>query len=533
MLQQQDRKNALWGEYIGVVESVDDPEKFMRVRVRVYDIFPDVSEDCLPWATYKLPIGARPQEGEFVPVKVGDLVWVDFPFNGDTRRPRITGSVHYCPEGVPNLPVEAYAADTYHKACVFSQHGVTVLVKEDGSYLIIQKEKEAVIEIDADGKIKIASPNDIYLVTEGNANISAKGDVNFTAQGDVKGSAQGDVAINAGGSVDVKSTGPATLSATGPVTVNSKGATKIKALGMVDVSGIGVTKFGGPILNRISGLPVSLGAGGGTEAGVDAAEKIAGAAQFFEDAEGLFYEAANSVADVAGTASDLATDIADGINEIVGDITDYVGDFVDSITEAVEGFTEEVQGVIEGIMDSEFVQGLTDIMESVNEVVNINDLIAGIQRGSLPEIVGSINVPNLLDEMGDFISENVGDIVDVDFAYLFEKVQEALGNVADTINIVGEAMDTIMEPVRGVLDTANLAQGVLSEITGGMSKADVLTTVNKVVRTNLREALYIGKINSALETVAEAKAEDFTAAIKALPLTDWIQSKPMPFSVGV
>jgi hypothetical protein len=253
MIQQQDRKKALWGEYIGVVESVDDPEKLMRARVRVYDIFPDVSVDSLPLATYKLPIGARPQEGEFVPVKVGDLVWVDFPFNGDTRRPRITGSVHYCPEGVPNLPVEAYAADTYHKACVFSQYGVTVLVKEDGSYLIIQKEKEAVIEIDADGKIKIASPNDIYLVTEGNANISAKGDVNFTAQGNVKGSAQGDVNLNAGGnakltasgSVDVKATAAVSVDATGTVTVNSKGATKIKALGMVDVGGIGVTKFGG------------------------------------------------------------------------------------------------------------------------------------------------------------------------------------------------------------------------------------------------------------------------------------------------
>lgn len=100
-------------EYIAKI--VSDPDERMFSQVRIPELFPEgkVPEMDLPWAQYKLPVGARFNEGTFIPAKVNDWVWIDFPFineknQPDTRRPRITGSVHFNPEGLPNMPHDTF-----------------------------------------------------------------------------------------------------------------------------------------------------------------------------------------------------------------------------------------------------------------------------------------------------------------------------------------------------------------------------------------------------------------------------------------
>lgn len=95
------------GRFIAEVVSVDDPEKRCRIKVNVYDIFDGVPVRDLPWAVFCLPLGSRAGEGMLCPVRVGDMVWVEF-IGGDTRRPVVVGGAHASPGGVPTLPPEIF-----------------------------------------------------------------------------------------------------------------------------------------------------------------------------------------------------------------------------------------------------------------------------------------------------------------------------------------------------------------------------------------------------------------------------------------
>lgn len=153
------------GEYPGTVKVVEsDPKKGMRVKVDVEPLFSGCAEDTLPWATYKLPFGFRDNDGFFVPVQVGDKVWVDFPFDGDTRRPRITGSVHEFPDDKPKMPDDAWGGDEkedkdakYHEDVVFKQHDGIVKLRKNGEILVQQLSSGTHVRIETDGTISICT----------------------------------------------------------------------------------------------------------------------------------------------------------------------------------------------------------------------------------------------------------------------------------------------------------------------------------------------------------------------------------------
>lgn len=210
-------------ELEAMVVSVQDPEKQLRVQVRIFGLFDDVPDEDLPWATYKLPVGARPSEGDFTPVHVGDLVWIDFPYymhnRKDTRRPRITGSVHHCPEGKPNTPAEAHAGETYqhkrsnkepvpskkpyHDSRVYIMHGIMVEYEQGGVYRVTHQKSGTAFEFDARG--------DSILHTEGNQHSSSTKDtenhagknLNETVGGYWRINVTGSVNVDAGGTVNV------------------------------------------------------------------------------------------------------------------------------------------------------------------------------------------------------------------------------------------------------------------------------------------------------------------------------------------
>ena len=212
--------------YIGRVVDIEDPKKQLRVKIRVYGVFTDnVQDEDLPWAEYAFPPGARENEGFVTSVENGDYVWADFPFAGNTRRPRLLGSVHYCPDGEPYAPHEIWlgpdaieheriiapepAPREYYKNNVYSQGGVVVEVLPTGSIIVTQRDSGTAIEITPDGDITLHTKDgDIYLETE-SGNINA-----HTLFGDIVANAvAGNVSVIAGLIVSITAGVAITLSA--------------------------------------------------------------------------------------------------------------------------------------------------------------------------------------------------------------------------------------------------------------------------------------------------------------------------------
>lgn len=162
-------------EYKGIVANAKgDPKKQLRVQVHIPGKTDGVPKDKLPWATYRLPVGAGAGRGDFTPAQDGDEVWIDFPYKTvlgkeDTRKPRITGSVHAAPGGTVSAPGESVgnnyshnrngvgalpaAVGNYHGSKVTTFHDSTVEYVEGGTIRIFSNVSGALIEMRADGKV--------------------------------------------------------------------------------------------------------------------------------------------------------------------------------------------------------------------------------------------------------------------------------------------------------------------------------------------------------------------------------------------
>lgn len=168
-----------YGEKIAQVIDIDDPERLLRAQVRIIDLHSSVPDKDLPWAEFRLPIGAKFNNGTYTPVTKGDWVWVDCPYNYDPRRVRIVGSVHFAPEGVLNLPHETFVgaeayihqrtgdeppqpAHIYGKDSVSTLNGVMIATNEDGSYSIAQKGTGTDLTITKDGDVVLHVEGNIY-----------------------------------------------------------------------------------------------------------------------------------------------------------------------------------------------------------------------------------------------------------------------------------------------------------------------------------------------------------------------------------
>jgi hypothetical protein len=98
------------GKYKAIVGNTKHPEGLMMCQIKLVTLWDGMPEEELPWAEYQLPIGAA-----FVPAKTGDFVWVEFPLDGDSRHPLITGAAMVAPSGNPNVPPESSGKGTAYK----------------------------------------------------------------------------------------------------------------------------------------------------------------------------------------------------------------------------------------------------------------------------------------------------------------------------------------------------------------------------------------------------------------------------------
>ena len=224
-------------EFYGQVVSLEDPESLMRVRVRVIPFFEGVEQPKLPWAEYRLPPGFRAGEGAFYPVKVGDWVWVDFPHGGDTRRPRITGSMHFCPGGTPNFPGDAWGESFAHQR-TGDEPVPTAPAYHDGSIVVDQN--GVMLEIAADGAIRAthkASGSAIEITADGHITIHGEGQINVSAADNVKVICQANVNIEATGPVDVQAQDVVNVACQGAATVTSQDKVTVTGMAGVDIDG--------------------------------------------------------------------------------------------------------------------------------------------------------------------------------------------------------------------------------------------------------------------------------------------------------
>lgn len=181
------------------VINTDDPDKIGLVQVKIQGLFDNVPDIDQPWATYRLPVGAGAGRGDFTPCQKGDLVWVDFPWwshgEPDTRKPRITGSVHYAPGGTLNAPTESLGKGyehsespdkaAYNESKTVTHHNATIEFMKSGALRVFSRESGSLIEISPNGKVLVFGAGDIAIQSKGSIGMSASGDIRINAGGNV------------------------------------------------------------------------------------------------------------------------------------------------------------------------------------------------------------------------------------------------------------------------------------------------------------------------------------------------------------
>lgn len=220
----QRRSNSsgrMYQDYQATVVAVEHPKGLHMAKVRLLGLWDTLSDDVLPWAEFLLPLGAKPSAGQHVPVEVGDLVWVDFPRNGDTRYPRIVGSCYHAPEFVSHLPAgqpgkghadEPPAPELSLKDDVYSRFGICEYKTHQGHWGVVHVPTGTRIEINAEG-IVIHSEGDSFRSSGGNMTENVGGDckIKITGNADfeaaaIKFKSAGAFEVDAGGPFNVKAT---------------------------------------------------------------------------------------------------------------------------------------------------------------------------------------------------------------------------------------------------------------------------------------------------------------------------------------
>lgn len=202
------QSDAINGPQRAKVVNVDDPENLLRVSVRLVGVWDTVADANLPWAE-RMP----PDSGAFTPLLAGDYVWVDFPYGGDSKRPRVTARATDAPGGVPSFGAEvsgqgeAYAQKdvegapaagtvTPGKDYVYDRNGLMEIRNASGSWSVTHKESGTTMGMNDSGQLFISSQLSVFVYSHGDTTV--KSDANMTVK------AEGDMAIESGGTLSLK-----------------------------------------------------------------------------------------------------------------------------------------------------------------------------------------------------------------------------------------------------------------------------------------------------------------------------------------
>lgn len=192
-----------------------------KAKVRLLVGNEGIPERELPWAEYLLPLGARANEGEFMPVQPGDLVWVDFPVSGDTRYPRIIGSVYSVDgkgTGKSLLPQDGFKPTYNHKRTekqppapqaqygdkVLDLFGVLQQLTQNSEWCLTHKASGTALEIDGDGNVILHTEGNRFDSATDNHIIEVGEDLRTTVKGHQKTDIDKTLNITVKGTADIK-----------------------------------------------------------------------------------------------------------------------------------------------------------------------------------------------------------------------------------------------------------------------------------------------------------------------------------------
>lgn len=226
--QRTNPSGLMYGSYPAKVTNVDHPKGLFMAQVKLLGLWDSIPDIDLPWADFLLPLGAKINAGHGVPVEVADQVWVDFPLNGDTRYPRITGSVYSAPEYVSNLPDELFgkgfeqkrhgdeppATPFTIKDDIYSRFGLVEQKSVSGNWCITHKASGSAIEITPTGAIVIHCEGDAFRSSTGGTTENVGGALSVNITGAVNLKTDGEYKIKAGGGVSIEAGGPFSVKAT-------------------------------------------------------------------------------------------------------------------------------------------------------------------------------------------------------------------------------------------------------------------------------------------------------------------------------
>ncbi|WP_244431802.1 baseplate protein [Xenorhabdus szentirmaii] len=134
--------------------------------------------------------------GAFTPAVKGDLVWVEFPYGGDSRYPMITGAAQDAPHGIPNVAPEssgqrgAYVPPAVAgspplpvlsptKDLVYKRNHLLVIHTAGGGVTITNTASGACIGMNEAGDVFHHATGDYFLHVGGKTTIKSQGEITF------------------------------------------------------------------------------------------------------------------------------------------------------------------------------------------------------------------------------------------------------------------------------------------------------------------------------------------------------------------
>lgn len=208
------------------------PDGSMRARVRINGINDAVPVEQLPWAEYQLDMSFT-----FKPAQIGDQVWVEFPYDGDSRRPLIVGGAMNNYGGVPNVSGAASGNDPLTPPetegtppfpvfdstadMVYDRNGLVVGATADGSFIVMNRNTGAVVFMNGGGDLAVNIPGILSGFANGGYDVKTPAMFKVDAAGGIELKSAAKVAVTGDGGVDL--TTGATLAMTAGNIAANKG----------------------------------------------------------------------------------------------------------------------------------------------------------------------------------------------------------------------------------------------------------------------------------------------------------------------
>ncbi|CAM3952641.1 baseplate protein [Serratia silvae] len=202
--------NKIIGKRRAVIVNTAHESGMMKAQIRLMHEWDDMPDRALPWAEYLLPIGAG-----FIPTIAGDMVWVEFPYDGDSRRPMIVGAAQDWAGGIPNVPPEASGQAGQFippdvpdappapqlnptKDAVLNRNGLLEVRSEGGGFAITRTSDGTTIGMNESGQAYMISKADLFLNAGGKVTIVAGNQLDIKAGGNMSFSTSGTISFKGG-----------------------------------------------------------------------------------------------------------------------------------------------------------------------------------------------------------------------------------------------------------------------------------------------------------------------------------------------